>query len=356
MGDQPILLLRSHQGGRKKVMGRKLRSNVYRSAGLLGGLVLLAVSFIASIRYGFVSIGWSDIISSIASYNEGEMNQVIARTARLPRALIAAAVGGSLALAGAILQSVTRNSLASPSVLGINAGASLAVVAAITLASIRETEPLMWISFLGAALAAAAVYILGSMSREGLSPLRIILAGAAMTALFSSLTQGMLVRNESGLQDVLFWLAGSVAGRTTEMLLPVLPYMAVGWLLAFALSRQWNIMAMGEESAKGLGQNMAFMKLAAGVIVILLAGSAVAVAGPIGLIGIIVPHIARGIAGLDYRWLLPYSAILGASLLLLADLAARFIIFPLEVPVGIMTAALGAPFFIYLARKGRAKR
>ncbi|RJE88952.1 iron ABC transporter permease [Paenibacillus sp. 1011MAR3C5] len=336
-------------------MGRTLRSNVYRSAGLLGGLVLLAISFIASMRYGFVSISWNDIVSSIASYDEGEMNQVVARTARLPRALIAASVGGSLALAGAILQSVTRNPLASPSVLGINAGASVAVVAAITLFSIRETEPLMWISFLGAAVAAAAVYVLGSVGREGLSPLRIILAGSAMTALFASLTQGMLVRNESGLQDVLFWIAGSVAGRTTEMLLPVLPYMGAGWLLALALSRQWNIMAMGEESAKGLGQNMTLMKVAAGLIVILLAGSAVAVAGPIGLIGIIVPHLARGIAGLDYRWLLPYSAVLGASLLLLADLAARFIIFPLEVPVGIMTAVLGAPFFIYLARKGRAK-
>jgi len=336
-------------------MGRKIRSTAFRSAGLLGGLVLLIVSFMASMRYGFVSISWGDIHSSITNYDEGVMNQVIARTARLPRALIAATVGGSLALAGAILQSVTRNPLASPSVLGINAGASLAVVAALTLASIRETETLMWISFFGAAIAAVAVYAMGSAGREGLSPLRIILAGSAMTALFASLTQGMLVRNESGLQDVLFWIAGSVAGRTTEMLLPVLPYMGAGWLLAFALSRQWNVMAMGEESAKGLGQNMTLMKLAAGLIVILLAGSAVAVAGPIGLIGIIIPHVARGIAGLDYRWLLPYSAVLGASLLLLADLAARFIIFPLEVPVGIMTAALGAPFFIYLARKGRAK-
>ncbi|REK74581.1 FecCD family ABC transporter permease [Paenibacillus paeoniae] len=336
-------------------MERKIRSNAYRSAGLLGGFVLLIASFILSMRFGFVSISWSDILSSIISYDDGDMNQVVARTARLPRALIAATVGGSLALAGAILQSVTRNPLASPSVLGINAGASIAVVAAITLASIRESEVLMWISFFGAAVAAVAVYALGSLGREGLSPLRIILAGSAMTALFSSLTQGMLVRNESGLQDVLFWLAGSVAGRTIEMLLPVLPFMGVGWLLAFALSRHWNIMAMGEESAKGLGQNMTLMKVAAGLIVILLAGSAVTVAGPIGLIGIIVPHLARGMVGLDYRWLMPYSAVLGASLLLLADLVARFIIFPLEVPVGIMTAALGAPFFIYLARKGRAK-
>lgn len=330
-------------------------ATIYRSAGLLASFILLAISFLSSLRYGYLSIGWQDMIDSIAAYNEADMDQVAARTARLPRALIAAAVGGSLALAGAVLQSATRNPLASPSVLGVNAGASLAVVAAITVFEVRETEPLMWAAFLGAAFAAGAVYALGAMGRDGLTPLKVVLAGAAMTALFSSMTQGLLVHNETGLQEVLFWLAGSVAGRTTEMLLPVLPYMAAGWGLAFALSRQWNVLAIGEESAKGLGQRLNFVKAAAGLIVILLAGSAVAVAGPIGLIGIIIPHIARRFAGNDYRWLLPYSAALGACLLLLADLAARFIVFPMEVPVGIMTAALGAPFFISIARRERAR-
>ncbi|MFD0590751.1 FecCD family ABC transporter permease [Paenibacillus sp. GCM10027627] len=330
--------------------------NFYRGAGLLVSFLLLGISFLCSVRYGFVSIGWQDIWASIFNYNNGDMDQVVAREARLPRAMVAAAVGGSLAIAGAILQAVTRNPLASPSVLGINAGAALAVVAAITVLSIRETSALMWVSFFGAGIAAGLVYFLGSLGRDGLSPLKIILAGSALTALFSSITQGMLVHDESGLQDVLFWLTGSVAGRTMDMLTPVLPYMAAGWIGAFALSRQWSLLLMGEESAKGLGQHIGFVKLAAGVIVILLAGSAVAVAGPIGLIGIIVPHIARGLAGIDYRWLLPYSAALGGSLLLIADIAARFIIIPLEIPVGIMTAAIGAPFFIYLARKEMSKR
>lgn len=333
----------------------KNSTTFYRSAGLLASFALLAVSFMSSLRFGYLSIGWQDMIDSIMSYDEADMDQVAARTARLPRALIAATVGASLALAGAVLQSATRNPLASPSVLGVNAGASLAVVAAITVLDIRESGPLLWVAFLGAAVAAGAVYALGAMGREGLTPLKVILAGSAMTALFSSITQGLLVHNETGLQEVLFWLAGSVAGRTTEMLLPVLPYMAAGWILVFALSRQWNVLAMGEESAKGLGQRLNLVKAAAGLIVVLLAGSAVAVAGPIGLIGIIVPHIAKRFSGTDYRWLLPYSAALGGSLLLMADLAARFIVFPMEVPVGIMTAALGAPFFISIARRERAK-
>ncbi|MCR2806217.1 FecCD family ABC transporter permease [Paenibacillus soyae] len=329
--------------------------NVYRSAGLLASGVLLLASIVSSICFGFIAISWKDMLASFTSYDETVMDQVIVRTARLPRAMIAAAVGASLALAGAVLQSVTRNPLASPSVLGINAGASVAVVAAITVLGIRESEALMWFAFGGAAMAAAMVYALGSLGGEGLSPLKIILAGAALTALFSSVTQGMLAHNENGLQEVLFWLTGSVAGRTTEMLLPSLPYMAVGIVLALVLSRHWNVIAMGEESAKGLGQHLSFVKAAAGVIVILLAGSAVAVAGPIGLVGIIVPHIARRFSGMDYRWLLPFSALIGATLLVLADLAARFINYPIEIPVGVMTAALGAPFFIYIARKERAK-
>ncbi|SDX07615.1 iron ABC transporter permease [Paenibacillus sp. CF384] len=331
------------------------KMNVYRSAGLIASCLLLLLSVVSSICFGFVSISLKDLAASFASYDETIMEQVVVRTARLPRAVIAAAVGASLALAGAVLQSVTRNPLASPSVLGINAGASVAVVAAITVMGIRDTEALMWFAFGGAALAAGMVFALGSLGREGLSPLKIILAGAALTALFSSLTQGMLAHNENGLQEVLFWLSGSVAGRTTEMLLPTVPYMAAGIALSFVLSKHWNVIALGEESAKGLGQHLLIVKAVAGVIVILLAGSAVAVAGPIGLVGIIVPHIAKRFAGNDYRWRLPFSAVLGATLLVLADLAARFLHYPIEIPVGIMTAAIGAPFFIYIARKERAK-
>ncbi|WP_337098073.1 FecCD family ABC transporter permease [Paenibacillus sp. YIM B09110] len=326
-------------------------SAVRRAAGLAIGIIVLLGCFISSIRYGFVTVSWSDTWGALSGSNPESMEQLVVKTTRLPRALIAAAIGASLAMAGAIMQAVSRNPLASPSVMGINAGASLSVVTAITVLSLTNMSVLTWFSFGGAAIAAAAVYVLGSMGREGLTPLKIILAGTAMSALFASFTQGLLVRNENGLQDVMFWLAGSIAGREQSMLLAVLPYMGTGWIAAMLLSRQLNILVMGDEAAKGLGQRTALVKLASGLIIVALAGGAVAVAGPIGFIGIVIPHIARSMIGLDYRWLLPYSAVLGAILLLGADLAARFVIMPEEVPVGIMTAIIGAPFFIYIARK-----
>lgn len=320
-------------------------------AGLAGALILLMISFGLSIRYGFVTMTWEEVLDSFARY-DGENNQhIIILTARLPRALIAASVGASLALAGAVMQALTRNALASPGLLGVNAGASLAVVSAIAIFSVREMESLMWVAFIGAAFAALTVYAIAALGRDGLTPIRMILAGAAMTAFFSSLTQGVLVRNNSSLQEVLFWLAGSVAGRPMEMMLKVFPYLCGGWILTLLLSRQLNILRMGEDAAKGLGQRIGFVKALSGLVVVVLAGGSVAIAGPIGLIGIMVPHMARTIAGTDYRWLIPYCALLGASLLLLADVAARFVWFPSEVPVGILTAAIGAPFFLSMARK-----
>jgi iron complex transport system permease protein len=188
-----------------------------------------------------------------------------------------------------------------------------------------------------------------------LTPLKIILAGAALSALFSSFTQGMLVLNEQGLNDVLFWLTGSVAGRTMEMLSAVWPFMAVSWIAALLIARHINVLTMGEDAAKGLGQRTLAVKIAAGAIIAILAGCSVAIAGPIGFIGMVIPYIARFFAGTDYRWIIPYSAILGAILLLLSDIAARFIVMPEELPVGAVTAIVGIPFFIYVARRGLEK-
>lgn len=332
-------------------MNNGRNSTIGKIAGLVAGFILMLGCFIASVRFGFTTVKWSDLTAVITDYDESSMEQVVVMTTRLPRACMAAAIGASLAMAGALMQAITRNPLASPSVMGINAGASVGIVAAITIFKVTQVSVLIWISFSGAAVAAAAVYALGSLGRDGLSPLKIIMAGSAMTALFVSMTQGMLVHNENGLQDVMFWLAGSIAGRDIQTLEAVIPYMGVGWVAAVLLSRQLNIIGMGEEAARGLGQRTGLVKLAAGIVVVVLAGGAVSVAGPIGLIGIVIPHIARYICGQDYRWLLPYCALLGAILLLAADVIARFIILPEEVPVGIMTAAIGAPFFIYIARK-----
>ncbi|MFD0676110.1 MULTISPECIES: FecCD family ABC transporter permease [unclassified Paenibacillus] len=332
-----------------------MKTNLGKAAGLLAGILLLVLCMISSILFGAANYDLHTAWISVFHYDEAISEQIIIRTTRVPRACIAAAIGASLAIAGALMQTLTRNPLASPSVLGVNAGATFLVVVAATALSVSSMQVLMWVAFLGAAAAAVIVYILGSLGRDGLTPLKIVLAGAAMTALFSSFTQGILVLNKQGLNTVLFWLTGTIAGRSPDNLLAVLPYMALAWAAAWLISRDMNLLMMGEDAAKGLGQKTIFVKVAAGIIVIVLAGGSVSVAGPIGFIGIVIPHISRFIVGSDHRWVIPYCGVLGAILLILADIGARFIMIPEEMPVGVMTAIIGAPFFIYIARRGLVK-
>lgn len=329
--------------------------NVWKAAGFIAGCVVLLLSIAASMRFGAVNYSGSIAWQAAFHYDETVSEQIIIRTTRMPRALIAAVIGASLAIAGALMQTLTRNPLASPGVLGINAGASLTVVLASIAFSVSSMQTLMWLAFAGAALSAVIVYMLGSVGRDGLTPLKLVLAGAAMTALFASFTQGILVLNKQSLGTVLYWLTGTVAGRSPEMLRTVLPYVVISWILAWTVARDLNILLMGEDTAKGLGQRTAALKALTGALIVVLAGASVAVAGPIGFIGIVVPHFARFIVGIDLRWVIPYCAVLGATLLIAADLIARFIMIPEEVPVGVMTAVIGAPFFMYIARKGILK-
>ncbi|WP_284644986.1 FecCD family ABC transporter permease [Paenibacillus silviterrae] len=332
-----------------------MHSTVGKAGGLLALLLVLLLSFVSSVLFGATQYDWHTAWASVFYYDENVADQIIIRTTRVPRACIAAAIGASLAIAGTLMQTLTRNPLASPSVLGVNAGATFFVVLAAIAFSISSMQWLMWISFAGAALAAVFVYVLGSMGRDGLTPLKIVLAGAAMSALFASFTQAILVLNKQGLGTVLYWLTGTIAGRSPDMIMAVFPYMAVSWAVAWFIARDMNLLLMGEDTAKGLGQRTMWIKLTAGIIIVVLAGGSVSVAGPIGFIGIVIPHIARYIGGTDHRWVIPYCAVLGATLLLLADVVARFIMIPSEMPVGVMTAVIGAPFFIYIARRGLAK-
>ncbi|MUG21429.1 iron chelate uptake ABC transporter family permease subunit [Paenibacillus macerans] len=324
-------------------------------AGLAALLVLLAAAGAASMIYGRTEITVSTAVEAFKHYDGESTPHIVLRTERLPRTVIAAVVGASLAVAGALMQALTRNPLASPSVFGINAGAIFFIVLANVVLSVSSLNTMMWFGFTGAAIAAAVVYALGSIGRDGLTPIKVVLAGTAITALFSSFTQAVLVLDGTGLQEVLFWLAGSVSGRTLEMLYPVLPYMAAGALAALFMGRAINLLLTGDDIAKGMGQNVVLVKTAMGAATVLLAGGAVAVAGSIGLVGLVVPHIMRTWVGNDYRWLIPYSLIGGAVLLLLADVTARLIILPEELPLGIMTALIGGPFFVYIARKGVTK-
>lgn len=327
------------------------KNNFSRSLGLVFTIFLLLLLMCMSIVYGYTDTSWKTAFETFTNYNASNEHIVI-QSIRLPRALIAAAVGASLAIAGALMQTLTKNPLASPGIFGINAGAGFAVVIAVSLFSIVSIQAFTWLAFLGAGVAAVSVYFIGSIGREGLTPMKLTLAGAAMSAMFSSFTQGLLVMDEAALEQVLFWLAGSVSGRKLESLTSVVPYLAVGWLGALLLATKMNVLAMGDDVAKGLGLNTGFVKIGVGIVVVLLAGSAVAVSGPIGFIGIVIPHITRSIVGIDHRWVIPFSGLLGAILLLAADIGARYILMPQEIPVGVMTAIIGTPFFIYITRRG----
>ncbi|MFD2706571.1 FecCD family ABC transporter permease [Salibacterium lacus] len=312
----------------------------------------LLLAFAASLVFGQTPITMEQAAQSFLSYNDDSTEHIVVRSDRLPRAVIASVTGASLAVSGALMQALTRNPLASPSIFGINQGAIFTVVIGVVFFSVSSLLSLMGLAFAGAAVAAVIVYFLGSIGRDGLTPVKIVLAGAAISALFQSYTQGILVLDEAGLQDVLFWLAGSVSGRTLEMLLPLLPFIITALAASLLIGRAVNLLVTGDDIAKGMGQHVAALKAFMGVLIVLLAGSSVAVIGAVGFIGLVIPHIARFFAGNDYRWLLPYAALLGAVLLTAADVVARLLIMPQEVPIGVMTAIIGGPFFVFIARKG----
>lgn len=334
-------------------MSTLLTTRSLKMIGLLIGLLVLMGGIVCSIAFGVTNISWHTIVQSYTNYN-GSQEHLIIQTARVPRAFIAAIAGASLAVAGSLMQGITHNPLASPSLFGINAGAAFFIVAGSAFFGASGLTTFAALAFIGAAVTAAIVYILGSIGSDGLTPLKVTLAGAAMTAFFSSLSLGCLLTGGQTFDQVLYWFVGSVAGRDMGIFTTAAPYMGIALVAAFMIARHMNLLALGDDVATGLGQKTIFIKLAVGIIVVLLAGGSVSIAGPIAFVGIVIPHITRYLVGLDYRWVIPYCAILGAILLLGADIGSRYIAFPKEIPVGVMTAILGVPFFVYIARRGDA--
>lgn len=326
-----------------------LRSSLPLGLGLILGIGLLLACFMASVGLGVADISPQTVYQALTAF-DGSTDQLIIRTVRVPRSITALLVGGAVAVAGAMMQGLTRNPLADPGILGINAGAALAVVGSVFWLGTTSLRVYAGFALLGAAIAAITVYALGSLGRGGLTPLNLTIAGAAFTALVSSITTGILILSQRTLEEIRFWLAGSVAGRDLDLVVQVLPYLVVGMVIALVIGKQLTTLSLGEDIAQGLGQRTAWVKVTAAVSIILLAGGSVAIAGPIGFVGLIVPHIVRFWVGMDYRWILPYAAIVGAILLLIADIGARLIIQPQELPVGLVMPLLGAPFFIYLTR------
>ena len=272
---------------------------------------------------------------------------------RVDRTLLGLAVGGALGLVGALMQGLTRNPLADPGILGINAGASLAMVLAISMFDFFDLRTYVWFGFAGAAIAMVLVHLVAALGRDGATPMKIAIAGAALTAAVTSWTQAVLLTDGQTIEAFRLWSVGTIGGRDTDVLLVGLPFLAVGAVLGLASIGSLNALALGDDLARGLGRRLVVDRFVIGVAIVLLAGAATALAGPIAFVGLIVPHAVRAVVGPDYRLVLPLSLGYGAALVLVADVIGRVVLPPGEVQVGIMTAVVGAPFFLLLIRRGR---
>jgi iron complex transport system permease protein len=331
-------------------MSSRNPAKVHRPAALLllaGVLVLVAL---LSLRVGSIPVSTADAVAALTRYDPDNYSLLVVRTMRLPRTVIGLGVGAALAAAGAAMQAATRNPLAEPSLLGVNAGASFAIVAAVYFGHMTHPLQYLWFAFAGALGAAVLVYAIASAG-GGASPVKLALAGVIVSALLGSWTTALLILNKETLEMVRFWLAGSLAGRSLNLLPPVAPFLAAGLLGVLLVGRQLNTLSLGEETARSLGMHTGRMRALVAVLVMLLAGSAVALAGPVGFVGLAVPHIVRAWIGADYRWILPFCLVLGPALLLGADILGRVMMRPAEVQVGVVTALVGAPFLIYMARR-----
>lgn len=330
-------------------------AGIRRQAPLLVGLIglaaiVLAIAFL-SITVGARPVTLDTVWAALTAYNPDSTDHRIIWELRLPRTLVGLLVGAALGLAGAVLQGATRNPLADPSILGIHAGAALFVVLGVAVLGISQLSLYVWLAFAGAGAAMLAVYAIASIGREGATPIKLALAGSAMTAALQSIVSAILLTSPRTLDEVRFWQVGSLAGRSMDVVVQVAPFLAVGIALALASGRMLDGLSMGEDVARALGQNVRRSRAIAGLAAVILAGASTAAAGPIAFVGLTMPHVARAITGPNYRWILPYSMLLAPILLLGADVLGRIIAPPGEVQVGIVTAFLGAPFFIALVRR-----
>jgi len=322
---------------------------------ILGGFVVAAVLLALVVTASFV-IGTRDIepgtvIDALLRPDPTRTDHVVVLDLRLPRTVVGLLAGLALGLAGALMQGVTRNPLADPGLLGVNAGASLFVVAGIAWFGVTSALGYVWFAFAGAAVAATVVYVIGSLGREGATPVKLALAGTALTAALTSLITIILLSDDQAFDRYRFWAAGSLVARGLDSTLPLVPFIAVGAVLAVAAGRMLNALALGDDLARGLGHRLVTARIVCAVAIVLLCGSATAMAGPIVFVGLAVPHIARWFTGPDYRLILALSALLGPALLLAADVLGRVIGRPGEIEAGLVVAFLGAPVLIALVRR-----
>ena len=317
---------------------------------LVGGLML---TVLASLAFGARPVSLLTVVEALLRFDPANDDQLVVHDLRLPRTLVGLVVGAALAVAGALMQALTRNPLADPGLLGVNSGAAFAVVMAIWVFGIAAPGVLLWISLAGAGAVATFVYALGFVGGGGATPVRLALAGATVHALLIGLIGGVLMLSQETLDTYRFWIVGSLGGADGTVMVQLLPFTLIGLALAAMAAQALNALALGDEAAQALGTRLWLARATTLLAITLLCGAAVATAGPVGFVGLVVPHLARAWCGADQRWTLVYSALLGPILLLLCDVAGRVIFPPGEVQVGIMTALLGGPLFVAIVRRIR---
>lgn len=340
----------SAQIGQKTSKGLRAK----RGIGLVAAIIVLVLVVLASLAIGTRDMPLSEVLDAFFNPS-GSDDQLVVLELRLPRTLLGILVGMGLGLAGGLIQALTRNPLADPGILGINAGASFAVTIGIGFFGVTSINGYIWFAFVGALLATTGVYIIGSSGRNrSVDPIRLTLAGVAVAAVLAGLTKGILLTNERAFDAFRSWDVGAIAGRGFDTITAVAPFIIIGIVLALFLSHSLNAVALGDDLAASLGTSVNRTRVFSILAVTLLAGGATAAAGPIGFIGLMIPHIARWIVGPDQRWILSYSVILSPILLLVSDVLGRIVMKPGELQVGVVTAFVGAPVLIALVRRKKA--
>ena len=328
-----------------------IRHPIRAWSGVPALLGLLVAAFLLHIAVGAKPLALGTVVDALVQFDETVFDHVIVRNLRLPRAVLAVVVGASLSLAGALMQGVTRNPLADPALLGLTAGASFAVVMATALFGHTGMGLVAWIAMAGALGAALTVYVIARLVPGGATPLSLTLSGAAVSAFLGAIISIAHLLSEDTFENLRVWLTGGLAGRDIALLWYVGPWIAVALAAGLALAPRVTVLAMGDEVAQGLGVKTGSLKVQLLAVVVVLTACSVALAGPLGFIGLVIPHVVRLYVGSDYRWIVPYAALTGAVYLLSIDIVARIAIPPREISTGIITAMVGAPLFVHLVRR-----
>ena len=332
----------------------RLRSSArLRLLWLLACLGLLAVLMVLSTMIGSRSVSIADVLAAYGGSADGFDQAAVAK--RIPRTWLAVLAGAALGVSGAVMQGVTRNPLADPGILGVNTGASLAVVIGMAYGGLATASDYIWWAIVGAAITAVFVYTIGSLGRGGATPLKLALAGAATAAALTSFISAVVLPRSDIAGLARDWQIGGVGGGTMDSVQLMLPFLLAGFLISFLSASGLNALALGDELAAGLGQRVLIARLVASAGAVVLCGAATAITGPIGFVGLVIPHACRLLAGVDHRWLIPFSAVTGAALLTASDIVGRIIARPAELDVGILTAIIGAPVFIAIVRRQKVR-